>query len=108
MAYSIEYTDDAVRDRANCIEYFLYVVDNGVGNPLIAKKFLKELEEVEKFLSSNAESCALLEEETLRTKGYRKIHLKHYKYKVVYRVEENKAIILAIIHDLRDYEKLLK
>ncbi|MBQ8992369.1 type II toxin-antitoxin system RelE/ParE family toxin, partial [Candidatus Saccharibacteria bacterium] len=93
MAYKIEYTNDAAKDRADCVDY-LFAKVGGTGNPIVARKFIIELERIENILSSNAEGHPLCEHPKLRKKGYRKIHLRHYKYKVVYYIENDTVFIV--------------
>ena len=107
MVYNIEYTEDAANDRSRCVNYLLFGINDGKGDLVVAKKFIKELEQAEKRLSVGASDYALCENPVLSRKGYRKIHLHHYKYKIIYYIEDQTVFIIAILHDLMDYENIL-
>ena len=49
----------------------------------------------------------MLEDEKLGRRGFRKIHFGKYKYKLVFHMKGNTAIIDNLFHDKQDYENIL-
>ena len=89
----------------NILDYYKNRV-NGTGNPIVAQKFLNELEKTLIRIEKSAASYAFCEDGRLRKKGVRKAHLRHYKYKVLYHINGSDVIVDAICHDSQDYENM--
>lgn len=59
-------------------------------------------------LSHVAGSLKLCDDSVLRLKGYRTIHFQKHKYLMVYTIDDDRAYVEGIYHDLQDYEGILR
>ncbi len=105
MRYRLSLSTSANRAMGDFLEFYNNKV-NGVGNPIIARRFLKELERGFERIGASAESYNFCENEKLRQRGIRKIHLRRYKCKVLYHIDGDGVIVDLICHDSQDYENM--
>ena len=103
MAYQLRFTESFTAQLDECIDYFLYQF----GDPMVARSFLRQVDEAIKKLRLYADKYPFCENELLKRRGFRRIRLSSYNYKIFYRVDGDTVIIDVICHDLRDYIGLL-
>ncbi len=100
MDYKVMVTEDAENDLDSYIRYLLYIKKNEQA----ARNLLNDFESTKKTLSHVAESLKYCENTRLKDLGYRRINFLNHRYFMLYRLDDNVAIIDNIFHDLQDYE----
>ena len=104
MAFKVILTEGGQRSRDHAVDYIL----NELENPFAAKRFYSDVMGEVMSLETMAMSYAVCEEESLAKRQIRKVHLKKYKYKIFYHIEnENEVHIDMILHDKQDVTKWL-
>ncbi|MCD8326636.1 MAG: type II toxin-antitoxin system RelE/ParE family toxin [Lachnospiraceae bacterium] len=100
MDYNVIVTEDAENDLDKYIQYLLFEIksEQAAGN------LLDDFEETVRVLSEVAGSLQFCENPKLKIKGYKKIKFQRHRYFMLFRVEENDAIVDALFHELQDYE----
>ncbi|MCD8010350.1 MAG: type II toxin-antitoxin system RelE/ParE family toxin [Lachnospiraceae bacterium] len=104
MDYNVIITCDAENDLEEYVRYLLFEKRNEQA----AGNLLDDFEDTVQVLTGVAESLKLCENPKLREQGYRRINLQKHRYFMLYRVEENDAIVDALFHELQDYENKMK
>lgn len=104
MIYRVILTVDAIEDLENAVKYLL----EEKKSKQAAKAVLGDFEQTKKRLESVAGSLQLCENPKLRQLGYRRINFIAHKYFMLYRTEDDTAVIDAIFHSLEDYENKMK
>ncbi|MBQ3348749.1 type II toxin-antitoxin system RelE/ParE family toxin [Candidatus Saccharibacteria bacterium] len=108
MAYRIKVSSEAEADIYDIIDYLMHDVD-GTGNPVIASRFYRDLEDVFSTIAIYAKGFALCEDSDLAKLNIRHAHLHHYKYNVYYHLEDDTIVIIDMVaHSLRNRKKILK
>ncbi|SEM44958.1 Plasmid stabilization system protein ParE [Butyrivibrio sp. ob235] len=102
--YKVFVTDDAEADLDRFIKYLIEVKMNKQA----ARNVLDDYDATIERLSIVAGSLKLVDDEDLANLGYRKIRFMKHRYFLLYRVEDDTAIVDAIFHDLQDYENVFK
>lgn len=92
------------KDYAQCIEYLLYFLKNTQA----ANHFINQIEQTIKLLQTNPESFPFCDNPRLAKRKIRKIHLQKMNYKIFYQIVNRNVRIVAIIHDLQDYNNAIK
>ncbi|MCD7738219.1 MAG: type II toxin-antitoxin system RelE/ParE family toxin [Lachnospiraceae bacterium] len=100
MDYNVIVTEDAENDLDRYIQYLLFEKRNEQA----AGSLLDDFEETVRILSGVAESLRPCENPRLRKMGYKRINFQRHRYFMLFRVEENVAIVDALFHELQDYE----
>ena len=100
MVYKVVLTSDAEEDLNQFIRYLLYEKKSEQA----ASNVLDDFEVTKQSLSRVADSLKLCDHPKLKAQGYRKIHFLSHRYFMLYRIEENLAIVDSIFHELQDYE----
>ena len=104
MNYKVVITSDAEEDLDRFVRYLLFVKQN----PQAAANVLNDFEKTTQSLSHIAGSLQPCDNPNLNAHGYRKIHFQKHRYFLLYRIEDNLAIVDNIFHELQDYEKKIK
>lgn len=103
MAYNVVVTSDAEKDLDKFIRYLLFEKKNEQA----AGNLLDDFEETKNILSNVAASLKDCDNPKLKQFGYKRINFRKHRYFMLYRVEENMAIIDNMFHELEDYENYL-
>lgn len=102
MAYKVIITPPAKHQLEMYIAYTL----NEFKSVQAARSIRDDAKETKKILSNIAGSLALCENETLAKNGYRKITFMKHNFFMVYRIDNDKAIVDGMYHGLQDYESI--
>lgn len=100
MEYKVVITSDAEDDLDEFIRYLLYEKQSEQA----ASNVLDDFEATKAILSRVAGSLKLCDNPNLKEYGYRRINFLAHKYFMLYRIENNLAIVDNIFHELQDYE----
>ncbi len=100
MDYNVVITNDAENDLDRHIQYLLYVKKN----PQAAGNVMDDYDETIDSLSRVAGSLKYCENPNLKKDGYKRINFQRHRYFMLFRIEENNAIVDNIFHDLEDFE----
>ena len=100
MDYDVAVTSEAEQDLDEFIRYLLFEIrsEQAAGN------LLDDFEATKSSLSYMAGSLQYCENPELRKLGYRRMNFLSHRYFMLYRIEDNKAIVDNIFHELQDYE----
>lgn len=104
MVFKLAFTPAANENYKNCLEYLIFKLKNEQA----VNSLLLDIEETIENIRNNALSYALCDNEDLRRKNLRKIHLKRHSYKIFYNIIDDVIFIRAILHDKQDFENILK
>lgn len=96
----------ATEDVQNDLDRFVYYLLVEKLNNQAAKAVLDDYDETIEELSNIAGSLKPLEDPDLSK--YRKIRFRRHNYYLLYRIQEDIAIIDRMFHDLQDIDKALK
>ena len=100
MVYKVVLTSDAEEDLDQFIRYLLYEKKSKQA----ASNVLEDFEVTKQSLSHVAGSLKLCDNPKLKAQGYRRIHFLSHRYFMLYRIEDDLAIVDNIFHELQDYE----
>jgi len=100
MDYEVFITIDAENDLNQFVRYLLFEKHNEQA----ARNLLNDFELTKQNLQRVAGSLKVCENPRLKELGYKRINFTTHRYFMLYRVEENKAIVDNIFHELQDYE----
>ncbi len=103
MAFNIIFTRTANKTYRQCLDYLFFNLENAQA----ANSLALDIERTVKLLEIGATSYTFCENDDLKKRQLRKIHLLHHAYKIIYRIEDKNVYIEAIFHDLQNYEDLL-
>lgn len=103
MAYKVTVTKEALRD----LDYFISYLIFDKANAQAAASLLDDFEETTQTLSQVAGSLQYCDNPRLRRNGYRRINFLSHRYFMLYRIENDMAIVDNIFHELQDYENKL-
>lgn len=95
--FSIYYSDAAVDDLALIVSYYESI------NPILKDALRTALLAAENDLMRNPNAFA-----KINYRDFRRILLKHFPYKMVYRVASKKVYIFAILHQARSNRSVRK
>ena len=101
MTYRLVITQRAEELLENII---LYVAVK-LSNKSAAAEILTDVEKVYAKLEYMAETFAFCEDPVLSSRGFRKIHLEHHDYVILFKVEAETVTIEGIFHELENYGK---
>jgi plasmid stabilization system protein ParE len=104
MIYKVKVTINAEEDLDNIVNYLQYEKRNSQA----ASNLLLDFEKTVKRLSYSAGSIMLCSNTYLNERGYRRIGLEHYRYFLLYRIENDTVVIDKMFHELQDYENKMK
>jgi len=104
MDYKVVITLDAEEDLDRFIRYLLFAKKNQQA----AANVLDDFEETKRSLSEMAGSIKLCDNPHLNALGYRKMHFQRHRYFMLYRIEDDLAIVDNIFHELQDYENIIR
>lgn len=107
MQYRLLISPDAEKDVQEAFDYLAYSIE-GVGNPLVAKKFYLDLEDAFEKIELFPEGFSICEDAELAAVNLRKIKLSHYNYDVFYHIIDDLIIIDMVCHNLRDFREIVK
>ena len=97
-------TEDVKQDLDNFVYYLLVVKMNDQA----ASALLDDYDATINELSKVAGSLKYLDDPELAADGYRKIRLRKHSYYLLYRVENDTAVVDRMLHDLQDLDKAMK
>ena len=100
MSYKVVLTPDAEEDLNQFIRYLLYEKKNAQA----AANVLDDFDMTKQNLSRVAGSLKLCEHPKLKALGYRRIGFLSHRYFMLYRIEDQLAIVDGIFHELQDFE----
>ena len=100
MEYRVVITSDAEEELDAFIRFLLFEKKSEQA----ASNVLDNLEVTKQTLSRVAGSLKLCENPKLKELGYRRINFLSHRYFMLYRIEDNMAIVDNIFHELQDYE----
>lgn len=103
MGFKVIFTEGGLRDYYGCLDYVAFDLQN----PLAAQRLDRAMMDALGRISDGAESYALYDHPGLKRHNYRKIHLRRYKYKILFHIDGDVVYIDAILHDKQDVEKAL-
>ena len=93
-----ERADELIDRLASCLL-------NNLKNPGAAAHFLDELESIYDRLTDNPFQFPDSPDEYLFIRGYREALFETMQYKVVYRIDNQRALIVGVFHTLEDYRR---
>ncbi len=100
MDYKVVITEDAEADLDAFIVYLL----SEKKNRQAASAVLDNFEATKESLKRVAGSLKLCDNPKLNALGYRRINFLSHRYFMLYRIEEDTAVVDNIFHELQDYE----
>lgn len=100
MIYKVIITPPAKRSLDNYIRYTVQILHNKQA----AASILEDARKTKNRLSINANIYAICSNPILAEYGYRKIPFEKHDFFMVYRIQDNTAIVDRMFHDLQDYE----
>ena len=103
MVYKVFVTEDAEADLDNFVSYLLLVKKSEQA----AKNLLEDFELTKQSLAYVAGSLQDCTDPRLKEYGYKRINFMSHRYFMLYRIEDDKAIIDSIFHELQDYDNKL-
>lgn len=104
MDYEVVVSDTASIQAERILNYIFYEL----GNVQAMRSVEQDMKETTERLSHVADSLKLCDDDALRLKGYRTIHLKYHRYFMLYKIVGKRAYVVGIYHDLQDYENTLR
>ena len=104
MVYNVEMTERA-EEQLDAFARYLVV---NLKNPQAASNLLADATDLEESLAYVAGSIPLCDDPELRMRGIRKIRFTKHRYLWLYRVEDDTVYIMAMYHELQDYENIFK
>lgn len=104
MVYNVEMTERAKEQLDAFVRYL--VLD--LKNPQAASNLLDDASDTEESLTYVAASTPFCIDPDLRKREIRKIHFAKHRYLWLYRVEDDTAYVMAMYHELQDYENSFK
>lgn len=90
------------------LDHIIYYILSEFRNEQAALNIMKDANDTRIRLSHVAGNLKLCDDPDLRALGYRTIHFKHHRYFMLYRIENGKAYVDAIYHDMQDYEHIIQ
>ena len=103
MGYKIKFTEGGQKLYDHTVNYFVETL----GAPHIALRWVKAVNDAKEKLKTSANAYRLCEDSKLAEKNLHVIHLKKYKYKILYKIDGDTIYIEAILHDRQLPEKWL-
>ncbi len=103
MDYKVVMTEDAETDLDNFVRYLLFIKKSEQA----ARNLLDDFEVTKKSLANVAGSLMDCTNPKLKEQGYKRINFMSHRYFMLYRIEDDKAIVDNIFHELQDYENRL-
>ena len=103
MGYKVYITPEALDDLNSYIEYILEEKKNRQA----AKSILDDFEETKKRLSLIAGNFKHVDNPILAKMGYKRLNFIRHKYFLLFRVENDTAIVDRVFHGLQDYARFL-
>ena len=97
--YRVVLTSDAEQDLDGVLSYLVYRKRNREA----AISLLEDFQETIESLTRSAGSLKLDDDPNLARREYRRIHLSRHRYFMLYRVDDDVAVVDRIFHDLQDY-----
>lgn len=104
MVYNVEMTERAKEQLDAFVRYL--VLD--LKNPQAASNLLDDAVDTEESLAFVAGSIPYCSDPDLQKWEIRKIHFTKHRYLWLYRVEDDTAYVMAMYHELQDYENIFK
>ena len=104
MVYNVEMTERAKEQLDAFVRYL--VLD--LKNLQAASNLLDDAADTEESLTYVAGSIPFCTDPDLRKRKIRKIRFAKHRYLWLYRVEDDTAYVMAMYHELQDYENIFK
>ena len=104
MQFSVEISELAEEQYDSILSYLA----NVKRNPQAVNGVIDDFDHAVELLERMADTFGYCQDERLRVNGFHKIHLKSYRYLLVYRVNGSKVVIEGMYHELQDYENAIE
>ncbi len=104
MVYKVHLTERA-REQLDAFVRYLYVE---LKNGQAAASLLDDATDTEEALAYVAGSRPLCADPDLREREIRKIHFAKHRYLWLYRIDGETAYVMAMYHELQDYENIFR
>lgn len=101
-SFEVIISPKALSQLNDYIDYLQYTLLNDQA----AYSMWQDALETQNRLSKTAGSLALCSQPLLRKNGYHVIHFQRHRYLMLYRIEDRRAYVDAIYHQLQDYENI--
>ena len=99
-SYNVVITDQALNQLESYIDYIQYVIIDEQAADAVTLDAI----ETQNRLQNMAEVLSPCKNIFLKSLGYHLMRFKYHRYVMLYRIEENTAIVEAIYHQMQDYE----
>jgi len=99
--YKVKFTPLAESDMGGIYQYIF----NTLSAPMAAENLIDEIELKTKRLEDMPYSCPVVNDEVLKSKGYRKLVVKNYIALYVISDDEKLVTIMRVVYAASDYEK---
>ncbi|MEE8808389.1 MAG: type II toxin-antitoxin system RelE/ParE family toxin [Lactimicrobium sp.] len=100
-SFNVLITPTALKMIDNIVDYILEEKDN----PSAADAVYLDAMNTADQLETVAGSLGLCKRRILADRGYRKIHLRHHQYLLIYKIYKSTVVVEAIFHESEDYER---
>ena len=99
--YKVKFTPLADNDMDGVYQYIF----DTLNAPMAAENLIEEIEQKTKRLEDMPYSCAAVDDELLKAKGYRKLVVKNFIALYVVSDDEKLVTIMRVVYGASDYEK---
>ena len=103
-SYTVKITDKAEKMMERYLAHLVYEKQNMQAAIAVSDDYDETVEELE----AVAGSLRFCDDADLRNREIRKIKFRRHDYILLYKVQEDVAIVEAVYHTLQDYENLFK
>ena len=104
MIYNVRMTERAKEQMEAFVRYLV----TELKNKQAASNLLEDVMDTEESLTYVAGSLPLCGDPDLHRRGIRKIHFSRHRYLWLYQIQEETVYIMAMYHELQDYENCFK
>ncbi len=104
MAYEVIITNRAQEQADAFIDYLVNVKKN----PQAALNLFQDIDDTKESLSLIAGALGYCSDPDLKSRKYKIMFFRHMRYLWIFRIENNRVEIMAMYHQLQDYENLFK
>ena len=101
--YSVHLTAESEQDLQRFFHYLRHQLDNAQA----AEAFLDDFEETVEALSAFADSVQTSTNELLRSRSIKRINFRRHKYFLLFTINSNQVIVVAIGHELQDTNNVI-
>ena len=102
--YQVTSTPDA---EADVLRHYLYIKLR-LKNPEAADAYLEDFDDTVEMLSKAAGSLRIGDDPIIRSRDLRRINLMRHDYFIVYFIDEDEAVIIAVGHHDEDLHNVIR